>query len=252
MNKAHSKLWIYGKHTVVSALRNKNRQHYKLLLTKAAESELKSALNELTNIKPQIVAPQQLEQILPKNSLHQGIALETSSIIINGIENLELSPDKINMCLVALDQITDQNNIGSIIRSAAAFNIDGIITLTDNTPAETGHIAKAASGGLETVPLIKVTNLAQTIKYLQDQGFWSIGLDGSAQENLDQIALPNKSLFIVGSEHNGLRRLTKEKCDMIAKIKMSSQMESLNVSVATAIAMQTYYRNFSNSNIGEI
>jgi 23S rRNA (guanosine2251-2'-O)-methyltransferase len=243
MNKESSKLWIYGKHAVLSALQNTKRQHYKLLLTKQTEIELKLAWPKLKDINPQIVTTQQIEQILPKNSLHQGIALETSTIIINGIENLELPPSK-NMCLVALDQITDQHNIGSIIRSATAFNIDGIITLADNTPTETSHIAKSASGGLEIVPLVKVINLTKTIKYLQNHGFWSIGLDSHTDQYLNQIELPKRTLFIVGSEHNGIRRLTRENCDMLAKIKISPQMESLNVSVAAAIAMQSYYLTF--------
>ena len=244
MNRTSNTLWIYGKHTVISALHNKNRKHHKLLITKQVETELKSALEDLVDIKIQVVLPQQIEQLLPKNSLHQGIALETSTVIIDGIENFKLDPNKPNICLVALDQFTDQHNIGSIIRSAAAFDIDGIITLTDNTSAETSHIAKSASGGLEIVPLIKVVNLVNTIKYLQDQGFWSVGLDSYAKEYLHQIKLPNKALFIVGSEHSGMRRLTKEKCDLLAKVKMSSNIESLNVSVATAIAMQTYYQAF--------
>ena len=243
MNKAPNKLWIYGKHAVVSALHNSNRQHYKLLLTQHTKIELEPTLLTLKNIKPQIVTTQQIEQVVPKNSLHQGIALETSTIIINGIEHLELPPSK-NMCLIALDQITDQHNIGSIIRTAVAFNMDGIITLADNTPAETSHMAKSASGGLEIIPLVKVINLTKTIKYLQNHGFWSIGLDSHTDKNLNQIKLPERTLFIVGSEHNGIRRLTRENCDILAKIKMSPQMESLNVSVAAAIAMQAYYSTF--------
>jgi 23S rRNA (guanosine2251-2'-O)-methyltransferase len=249
MNKASNSLWIYGKHTVISALNNKNRKHHKLLVTKQVQIELKPLLDSLINTKIQVVLAQQIDQLLPKNCLHQGIALETSTVIIDGIENFKLDQNKQNICLVALDQITDQHNIGSIIRSAAAFDIDGIITLTDNTSSETSHIAKSASGGLEIVPLIKVVNLSNTIKYLQDQGFWSIGLDGYAKEYLHEMKLPNKTLFIVGSEHSGMRRLTREKCDLLAKIKMSSNIESLNVSVATAIAMQTYYQTFPNKNI---
>jgi 23S rRNA (guanosine2251-2'-O)-methyltransferase len=252
MNKISQTLWIYGKHTVIAALHNKNRKHYKLLITKQVQTELKSVLESIVNIKIQVVQTQQIEQILPKNSVHQGIALETSTIIIDGIENFKLDYNKPNICLVALDQVTDQHNIGSIIRSAAAFDIDGIITLTDNTSAETSHIAKSASGGLEIIPLIKVINLANTIKYLQNKGFWSIGLDGYAKEYLHQMNLPNKALFILGSEHNGIRRLTKEKCDLLAKIKISTNTESLNVSVAAAIAMQTYYQKYPNINLNDI
>lgn len=244
MKKVSIKLWIYGKHAVISALHNSKRQHYQLLLTKQTEARLQLSLAKICPVKPQIVTIQQIEQILPKNSLHQGIALETSTIIINGIENLELDHSKKRICIIALDQITDQYNIGSIIRSAAAFNIGAIITLADNTPIETNHIAKSASGGLEIVPLIKVVNLTKTIQYLQSHGFWSIGLDSHTDRHLQEVKLPERSLFVVGSEHSGIRRLTKENCDILAKIKMSSQIESLNVSVAAAIAMQAYYATF--------
>lgn len=246
-SKHSTKLWLYGKHAVMAALQNKQRQRFKLLMTKSIADELRPLLDSI-KITPQIVSNQQLEQILPKSSLHQGIAFETSSVIIDGIESLyqavipaQAGIQSLRTCLIALDQISDQNNIGAILRSAAAFDISGVITLADNTPSETSHIAKAASGALEIVPLIKVTNLAQTIKYLQERGFWVIGLDGGGDQYLDEIKLPEKTLFIAGSESSGLRRLTREKCDYIAKIRISSRMESLNVSVATALAMQYFY-----------
>lgn len=243
MSKSLQKLWLFGKHAVVAALNNPNRRHTKLLITKALADELAPILTK-TKINPSIVTTVQIEQVLPKGSIHQGIALETSSVIIDGIESIDLN--KPNMCYIILDQISDQTNIGGILRTAAAFDIDGVITLADNTPTETGHIAKAASGALEIVPLIRVVNLVQTLKHLQNNGFWSVGLDSNTNTHLHELDLPNRTIFIMGSEHSGLRRLTKDKCDYLAKIAMSEKMESLNVGVAAALTMQSYYMKFKN------
>lgn len=238
--KQSHKLILFGKHAVEAALKNTHRKHVKLYITKNLYNEFEQLIKQ-TNVNTIITTTEQIDQILPQGSIHQNIALETQTIIKDGIENLKLNNLKEKSCIIALDQISDQINIGNILRSAAAFDIDAVITLADNTPSETGQIAKAACGALEIVPLVKVTNLAQTIAYLQKQGYWSVGLDSNTDNYLHKLELPTKSLFILGSEHSGLRRLTKEKCDYLVKIAMSEQMESLNVGVAAALAMQRYY-----------
>lgn len=242
MHKKTDKLWLFGKHAVLAALANPLRSHYRLLATKSNEAELRD-LARAAKVQVTLATVQEFEKILPKGSIHQGVALQTSGVMLHGIEELdEALFNKKNVCLLALDQVSDQINIGSIMRSAAAFSIDGIITLADNTPEETGQIAKAACGAMEVVPLIKVVNLAKTIEYLQQRNFWTVGLDGESETILEEMVLPDKCLFVIGSEHSGMRRLTREKCDYLVKIAMSGQMESLNASVAAALAMHSFYR----------
>ncbi len=139
--------------------------------------------------------------------------------------------------LVVLDQITDSRNIGAIIRSAKAFGCDAVIISKHNTPAENGNLARAAAGALEDIPVIKVTNLKRTIETLKSNSICCIGLDASGSNNLNRFSSEPKLAIIMGSENSGMRRLTKEACDHVVKIPMQNEMESLNVSVASAIAL---------------
>ena len=141
-----------------------------------------------------------------------------------------------------LDQVTDPHNIGAILRSAAAFEAAAVILPDANAPEESGTLAKSACGGLEIVPLIRVPNLVRAIETLKKVGFWVIGLDGSAKKTMAQDKLPAKTVFILGSEGDGLRRLTAENCDYMLKLPISDKMESLNVSNAAAIALYEFNR----------
>ena len=136
-----------------------------------------------------------------------------------------------------MDQVTDPHNIGAILRSAAAFDADAVITTQKNAPEVTGAMAKSASGALELVPLIFVSNLARTMQTLKDRGYWCVGMDGSAKETLRDAALPRKVALVMGSEGYGLRRLTAQNCDFMVRLPISKQVESLNVSNAAAIAL---------------
>ena len=227
---------IHGKHASLAAIQNKNRNIVEILCSDNFFNEHENLISQ-RNFK--ITDPKKLNQLV-ENSPHQGIIVKTTPIAINDITKLDLSEPQ---CTIAiLDQITDSHNIGAIIRSASAFGIHSVILTSKNSPDENGVIAKTASGGLEEVNLVKVINLQNTISYLKKEGFWIIGMDGDTKTNISQKILKGKTAIILGSEGTGMRQLTKKHCDIIAKIPMSPQMESLNVSSAAAIA---FYQAFS-------
>ena len=141
-----------------------------------------------------------------------------------------------------MDQVTDPHNIGAILRSAAAFDAMAVVIPDAGAPEESAVLAKSACGALEIVPLIRVTNLARSMQQLKDAGFWCLGLDGYAKEYISDKKLPARTAFILGSEGDGMRRLTAENCDYTIKLPMSDKMESLNVSNAAAVALYEFYR----------
>ena len=142
-----------------------------------------------------------------------------------------------NVCLVLLDQLTNPQNIGSILRTANAFNVAGVVVTKNNTPNENGLMARAAAGAIETMPLIRVTNLSRTIEYLKKHDFFVIGLEKNGSENIKNCSGNPRTDLVLGSENLGLRRLTREKISVSAKIPIAVQTESLNVSNAAAIAL---------------
>jgi len=143
---------------------------------------------------------------------------------------------------IILDQITDSQNIGAIIRSAAAFSVSGIIMLDKNSPNENSTLSKAAVGTLEKVPLFKVSNIVQAINLLKKYNFWTVGLEAKAIKTLKEISETSKIFsgnlaLVMGSESKGIRKLIKNNCDITAKIEIKNSVESLNVSVALAISL---------------
>lgn len=139
--------------------------------------------------------------------------------------------------LLLLDQITDPHNVGAILRSAAAFAALAVIVPEHGAPQITGTMAKAASGALEAVPLLRVTNLARCIEQIKEAGFWCVGLDSEADESLTALDLPQRIGLVLGAEGAGLRRLVREHCDYLAHLPTRGTLSSLNVSNAAAVAL---------------
>jgi 23S rRNA (guanosine2251-2'-O)-methyltransferase len=172
------------------------------------------------------------------DAVHQGVAALVGNLHQPSLpELLANKPD----LLVALDQVTDPHNLGAIVRSAAAFGAKGVLVTEHRAAGVNATAAKAAAGALETVPVAEITNLANALKMLQENDYVCIGLAGEAEAELGEVLKPlkkgQKVCLVVGSEGEGLRRLTRENCDHLAKISISNAVESLNVSVATGVAL---------------
>src|SRR5215471_21024409 len=213
------------------ALANPQRRIRKLTLTENAARRLADE-NIDTRITPEIVRPQEIDRMLSPDAVHQGLLAEADPLPSPDIETLTQE----GMVLV-LDQITDPHNVGAILRSAAAFAAKAIVTTARHSPEATGVLAKSASGALELVPLLTVQNLARGMQEMREQGFLLVGLDGSGDTDLADLALRAPLALVLGAEGKGLRQLTKETCDHVARIDLPGEIKSLNVSNAAALAL---------------
>ena len=237
--------WIFGTHATFAAIANPARKFRRILLTRsAAETLAEQMKGKMPSVEPEICERHVIDDLLPDGVVHQGVAALTAELEDFGIEGLCRSLSEAESArVVVLDQATDPRNIGAVLRSAAAFGASAVIIQDRNGPEMGGTLAKAASGALETVPLIRQTNLSRCLKSLKDAGFWCVGLDGNTSDQLGDLNLSGKIALILGSEGSGLRRLVKENCDHVAKIPIQSAMESLNLSNAAAIALYETIRS---------
>jgi 23S rRNA (guanosine2251-2'-O)-methyltransferase len=231
--------WLYGVHAVEAALRNPARTAIRLLATEQAAARLRLP-SDMAG--PEIMARAQIAEQLPAAAVHQGIALLTAPLPEIGLDEvMDLRPQG-QRWVVLLDQVNDPQNVGAVLRSAAAFEARAVILTRRHAPPESAALAKAASGALESVPLVRVANLARTLEALAARGFWRVGLDAGAKVALSDIDLSGDLALVLGAEGAGLRRLTAERCDQLARLEMAGAMASLNVSAAAAIALHLAYQ----------
>jgi 23S rRNA (guanosine2251-2'-O)-methyltransferase len=226
-------IWIYGLHPVAAALANPQRRLRRLLLTEDAQAAL---AEQIPPPWPQVherMDRARLDQLLGRDVVHQGMAALADPLPQPALAALLERPGP----LLVLDQVTDPRNVGAILRSAAAFGVAGVIVQDRHAPEETGALARAASGALETVPMIRAVNLSRTLVALKAAGLWVVGL-AAEQAPLRGAALAQRRVALVlGAEGAGLRRLTRETCDELAGLAMPGTMESLNVSAAATVAL---------------
>ncbi len=222
---------LYGWHTVAAALNNPSRTIRKLLLTENAARRLAEE-NIDTRVTPEMVRPQQIDQRLGPDAVHQGLFAEADPLPAPDMATLAHG----GMVLV-LDQITDPHNVGAILRSAAAFGVNAIVTTARHSPEATGVLAKAASGALELVPFVTVQNLARALTELNEAGFMTVGLDSAGESNLAALALKAPLALVLGAEGKGLRQLTRQTCQTVARLDMPGEIKSLNVSNAAVLAL---------------
>ncbi len=219
---------------MAAALANPARRLRRLLMTADAEAGLAAKLPQPWALTPERTDRDRLDHLLGRDTAHQGVALLADPLNPPSLASVLERPGLI----LVLDQVTDPRNIGALIRSAAAFGAAAVIMQDRNAPDETGALAKAASGALETVPLLRAVNIARTLIALKAVNIWCLGLDAHAVTVLDGPRFAERRVALVmGAEGEGLRRLTRETCDEVVQLTMPGGMESLNVSAAGAIAM---------------
>ena len=256
---ARQGLCLWGQHAVEAAYANLDRTIITAFITPESEDKLHAIYQNLPASRrsslpdPVILSRTEMDMMTAQrdeahSSIHQGLALHVKpldGLDITDILTLVEQADDEAVRLLILDQVTDPRNIGAILRSARAFGTDAIIMTSRHAPEETGVLARAAAGALETVPLVRVTNLARALDQLRDRHVTLVGLDAAGTTSLDILARTPHLGLILGSEGSGMRRLTTEACDHITAIEMETESESLNVSVAAAIALYATRRHSS-------
>ena len=226
--------WIWGVHAVRAALANRRRRCRKLLIV-GADSDFR-ALAAAAKVPVETVDAGAMSRALPRDAVHQGVALLADHLEEMDVHDaIETAPAPRR--LVLLDQVTDPHNLGAILRSAAAFGACGVIVQERNSPPITGVLTKAASGALEIVPLIRVVNIARTLDELGELGFLRLAFADEAAEPIEKADLKRDVVLVLGAEGEGIRRLTREKCDLAIRLPTRPEMPSLNVSNAAAIAL---------------
>ncbi|WP_109806234.1 23S rRNA (guanosine(2251)-2'-O)-methyltransferase RlmB [Sphingosinithalassobacter portus] len=224
---------FYGRHAVLAALANPNRTVRKIWGTREALSAL-----DLPPVLPIVYADvADLGRMVPNDAPHQGLVAEVEPLEDVWLGDLLESGADNRRPLMVLDQVTDPHNVGAILRSAAAFDALGIVTQDRHAPPESGALARAASGTLETVPWVRVVNLARALEEIAEAGFWRVGLTGHVETTLAQAIGAPKVALVMGAEGEGMRANTEAHCDELAKLPISPKVESLNVSNAAAIAL---------------
>ncbi len=238
---------LYGFHAVRAAWLNDARTVKALYITEQASRGFEKTLleahkNGLRRPPPQIIDKQKLDKMLPRGAVHQGIALSCSSLEENDVQDFIIyahNHEKERVVLAILDQVTDPHNVGAILRSASAFGVNGVIMQKKHAPALDGVLAKTACGAVDHIPVAEATNLSRTVKSLQEEGFFVIGLDERGAEEIGKSMNKNSSnkiVIILGSEGDGIRRLIKESCDELVRLPTQGAIASLNVSNAAAVA----------------
>ena len=235
MNK--TSFFIVGQHAVIEALRNPKRKVLRVFLTEESKKNIHKKnpkRNILENVKVYFKTKKELDKYSTKeNILHQGYVAEIEHLEKTTLK--EFIKDKNNITLACLDGVTDPRNIGSLIRSATSFNIDGIIIKERNFPRESKLMYKASSGTIEYMNIFEVSNINSTLKNLKDKNFWVYGFDGNGDKDFTNIEWKGNNILLFGSEGFGMHKHTSKYADFLVKIEINNKVESLNISNSAAI-----------------
>ena len=231
---------IAGKHAVTEALKNTNRKVLKVFLTEDSKKSLNKDYpnsNILKDIKIFYKTKKELDRLCAKEQInHQNLIAE-----IEHLENLDIKDylknreNKNNITFIALEDVTDPRNIGSIVRSAASFNIDGLIIKERSFPSESKLLYKSASGCVEHINIFEVSNISTTLKYLKTRNFWVCGFDKDGEKDFTKYDWNGNNVLLFGSEGYGLKHQTKKNSDFLLKIDINKKIESLNISNSAAV-----------------
>ena len=259
-----SGLWLYGVHAVLAALENPARTIERLVVSPEAARRLAEDLDKPTSdrrIEAESLTQRAIGLEIPAGAVHQGIAMLTKPLSNPDLAKTCAPSDQGRSIVLILDQITDPRNFGAILRSAGAFGALAVVATDRHAPTESGALAKAASGALERVPVVRVTNLARALETLADLGYWRTGLSGEASDTLDPRPDRSALALVLGAEGTGLRRLTTEHCDSLERIPAAGASSAgadlgmtaaggLNVSVAAALALYEMTRTVGEKDPG--
>ena len=239
---------IAGKHAVTEALKNPHRKVSKVFLTEDSKKTLyknNQNFNLLKSIKLYYKNKKELDRLCSKDQIsHQGLIAEVEhSNDINLKDYLKATEGKNNILLVALENVTDPRNIGSIIRSATSFNVDGLIIKKKSFPSESKLLYKSASGSMEHMKIFEVSNINTTLKYLKTKNFWVCAFDKDGKKDFTRHNWDGNNVLLFGSEGYGLNFQTKKNSDFLLKISISEKIESLNISNSAAVIFH-YISNF--------
>lgn len=245
-NFSSNQVWICGKHPVFTAIKQNRRKIHEILTTQNSLSDLKNFLskNSLQNFSSliKLVDNQAIENLVGRQQPHQGLLVKASRLPVKNqndlLEELYAFEEGAKLPpLLLLDQISDPHNVGAIIRSATSFGVKKIIFCEHNAPQENSTIVKSSAGTIEFADLIVVTNFNNLIEKLKKIGYWCVGLAGEGKAKLSEVKDCKNIALIVGSEGSGIRDLVKKNCDFLVRIEIDKEVESLNASVAAAIAL---------------
>ena len=235
MNK--SSFFIIGQHAVIGALLNPKRKVLRLFLTEESKKNIHRKSpnqNLLDDVKVYFKTKKELDKYSTKeNLLHQGYVAEIEHLEKPTLK--EFIKENNDITLVCLDGVTDPRNIGSLIRSAASFNVDGVLIKERNFPSESKLMYKAASGAMEYINIFEVSNINSTLKNLKDKNFWVYGFDGNGKKNFTDIEWKGNNILVFGSEGFGMHQHTSKYADFLVKIDINKSVESLNISNSAAI-----------------
>ncbi len=242
--------WLYGRHAVAAALANPERRWHRLAILAGQEEEAAAlvaaarAERHGAGEPVQVLDRSALTLLLPEGAVHQGWALAVEPLGAADLDDVlraaAIRPGR--SIVIVLDQVTDPHNVGAVLRSAAAFGAAAVVLAGHGAPPVTGVLAKAASGALDGVPLVRVVNLARALDRLKEAGYWCVGLDEHAPAPLATLDLGPRVALVLGSEGGGLRRLSRERCDYLARLPTRPALPSLNISNAAAIALYELVR----------
>ena len=236
---------IIGRHAVTEALKNSKRKVHRLFITEDALKRLNKE-NQNINITKKVhvfyKSKKEIDNMCGKEDIsHQNIVAEIEDMETISLKEFVNENTKKNLNLLALEEVTDPRNIGSIIRSAVSFNLDGVIVKERSFPFKSKLLFKSASGGMEHINIFKVSNINTTLRFLKSKGFWVSAFDGAAKKDFTENKWDGKNILIFGSEGFGLNRNTKANSDFIFKIKINQRMESLNI--ANSVSIVCHYIN---------
>jgi 23S rRNA (guanosine2251-2'-O)-methyltransferase len=237
--------WLWGRHAVAAALANPERRWRRLAVLAGEEGEaqqlLAAAVAERSGAGAalEVLDRAALAALLPPGAVHQGLALEIEPLTEPDLGDLlrELETAAGPAVVVVLDQVSDPQNVGAVLRAATAFGARAVIVTAHGAPPMTGALAKAASGAVDRIPLVRAVNLARALDRLKEAGFWICGLDETAERPLAAVDLGSRAVLVLGSEGDGMRRLVRERCDHLARLPTAPAQPTLNVAAAAAVAL---------------